>query len=269
MTEATRTGSDGTTRRAGVVVLGAVALAVLAALAVAPPAAAHAAGPPASGATPGSTALQAGGGNDPALCGQSADPLVGTYNENVDDVPGVVRDRVRDTRIHGVVNGPGGGEYTFVTGPDGRIETYSEGAPDDATLRMITDCESLGAIVGADAPADAFRREYRNDEIRFVGVGPVNRALVTWLDLAVTGGEVISRLTPLGIQTGVTVAALLFPLAIVGVLLVLGYVGYRRFSIVRHRRRRARAAARTDAGGDGEVPGGDGGGTGGDGGGGE
>lgn len=171
----------------------------------------------------------------PSICGQSADGLVEAYNGNIEDVPGVVRGRVSDARIHGKVNGPGGGDYTFVTDGKGRVETYRQGKPSGAKLRVITDCGALASIATADDPTEGFWREYRADNVEFVGVGIVGTILVDGTEIVAAFGDQIAQLTPLSYWESTATALVLLLLGTIFGVPLLSYVVVRRIQIYRSR----------------------------------
>lgn len=107
----------------------------------------------------------------PKVCGRSIEGLVTSYNENVERIPRFFLILVNDRKVHLVVNGAGGGDYTFVTDSDGRVESYTEGKPPDAPVRMETDCDTMRELISADDPVDTFWDAYWNDEIEFHGNG--------------------------------------------------------------------------------------------------
>lgn len=169
----------------------------------------------------------------PSICGQSADGLVAAYNGNIEDVPGFVRGRVSDGRIHGVVNGPGGDHYTFVTDGKGRVETYRQGKPPGARLRVITDCEAFGSITAADDPTEGFWREYRADNVEFVGVGVVGSILVDGIEVVAAFGDQIARMTPLGYWEATATGAVLLLLGLIFGVPLVSYVVVRRIWLYR------------------------------------
>jgi hypothetical protein len=143
------------------------------------------------------------------------------YNDSIDQIPTLLRVTVRDTTIHGLIEGDARGDYTFDTGQAGTIESYSAGEPASPSLRMMTDCETLTAIAVAEEPNAEFWSRYRSGDIRFVGVGLVNWAVV----------ETLKHL----------------PLLVLLVVLAGGYVGYRRYSVLSRGGRGESALRRTDA----------------------
>ncbi|MEF8783313.1 MAG: hypothetical protein V5A39_02200 [Haloarculaceae archaeon] len=155
----------------------------------------------------------AGNGSQLVVCDRNASTFVGTLNNQIDSVPATVRNRVRDSNIHLQVFGNGGGNYTMVADEQSRVVSYSEGKPESASLRVETNCETFRAITDSEEPVSTYRTAYDNDEIRFIGLGIVNRMFFA---AAATLTDPIS------------LAAVLFLLLLV---LVALYVLYRRFSI--------------------------------------
>lgn len=193
-------------------------------------------------ATVPATGGAADAADGPAICEREADALVATYNENINDVPGLVRGRVSNTVVHGVVNGPAGGDYTFETDSKGRVESYSEGKPGDATMRVVTDCESFRSMTDTEDTVDAFWREYRSDDVNFVGVGPVRGLIVDGIEVVVSLGDTLNGVLPLGFYESTAIAGGVLLLIALAVLLLIVYVVYRRLTMIRMRRRRRREA---------------------------
>lgn len=176
----------------------------------------------------------------PDVCGQNADALVEKYNDNIGDVPSLVKDRVSNSEVHGKVNGPGGGHYTFVTDSQGRVQSYSEGKPASPKLHVVTDCESFASMATADDPSAAFWREYRAGDVDFVGTGIVGSIVVDGVELVASFGDRISRFTGLGFGESVATAGVILVLAFFVVVPLFTYVAYRRVWMIRNRRRRRR-----------------------------
>jgi hypothetical protein len=146
-------------------------------------------------------------------CNRNASSFVGLFNNQVDRVPGTVKNRVRNSNVHLRVFGDEGGNYTLVADEESRIISYSEGKPESASLRVETNCETFRTITDAENPSSRYQTAYDNDEIRFIGIGIVNRVFF---------GAVATLTDP------VSLAAVLFLFIL---LLVALYILYRRFSI--------------------------------------
>ncbi|PSQ17563.1 hypothetical protein BRD00_07640 [Halobacteriales archaeon QS_8_69_26] len=223
---------------------------------------------PARDAPRAGTAGGAAQAASPDICGQSPAGLVESYNDNIEDVPSLVRDQVSNSRIHLKVNGEAGGDYAVDTDSRGRIESYAEGEPESPKLRVVTDCESFTSMVEADDPSEAFWREYRSGDIDFVGVGLVQGIVVDGVELVAAFGDRIANLTGLGYGAAVATSGITLLLLLLIVVPLFTYVTYRRIWMIRRRRRRRReqlAEGEGDAGGDGGDAGdGDGGGDGGE-----
>lgn len=170
----------------------------------------------------GSTASLSQG--QPEICDRSAGPFVAAFNENIERVPQFLRAAVGGTVIHGIIDNDTTGNYTFVTGSDATVQSYRTGEPESPDIRILTDCETFTNISEAEEPTSAFWSEYRNNEIVFVGVGLVNRAIV----------EALTHL----------------PTLVALVVLVLAFVGYRRVSMLSRSREGEPGLQRTDAGTD-------------------
>jgi hypothetical protein len=113
-------------------------------------------------------------GDGLVICERDAATFVGVFNRQIDEVPGLLKGRVRDTDVHLRVDGEGGGDYTMVTDEDSQVTDYSEGEPASATVRVVTDCDTFRNITDAEDPGAQFRSAYANDRVRFVGLTAPN-----------------------------------------------------------------------------------------------
>lgn len=172
----------------------------------------------------------------PRICSRRADLLIGVFNANIERVPPFLRFTVRDTEIHGVFHNDTQRNYTFVTGPNGTIQSFDAGRPESPGLRMITDCETFTTISAANDPNAAFRSEYRNDEIRFVGVGFLNSIAISLFTLSPFVNRIVAEVLSH------------LPLLLLVLVLAFAYVGYRRYSVLSRGREGESGLRRTDAG---------------------
>lgn len=115
------------------------------------------------------------------VCGESAEPLVTSYNTQIVEVPWFVRFAVRGKVVHGVVHDDAIGNFTVETGADGTIQSLEAGVPDAPGVRVITTCDSFLRIQEAGDPIGVFWTEYRNDRVRIVGIGFANWLLFAML----------------------------------------------------------------------------------------
>lgn len=184
------------------------------------------------------------GGNQSRLdiCDRNASTFVGAFNSEIEDVPGLVKGRIRDTDVYLDVEGAAGGDYGLETNADSQVTGYSEGKPESATVRVVTDCRTFRNITDAGDPGQQFRTAYNNDRIRFIGLTVTN-----WLFF----GAAATVTDPLSLA----VVLLLFAVA-----LVLVYVAYRRVTLhYRGGGSEAVPAGEQEApGGQGDAPGGQG-----------
>lgn len=67
-------------------------------------------------------------------CDQNVDPLLDSYNENVDANPGVVKGVVAGETVHLVIDGDTTCDFTEVTDSTGRVTDSERGAPDAPTV---------------------------------------------------------------------------------------------------------------------------------------
>lgn len=119
------------------------------------------------------------------LCERDVQSLLDSYNANVDEVPPIVRGVVADETVHLVVDGDATGEYAAVTNESGRVTEFRPGAPENPTVVIRTDCETVDTIVDADDSVGAFESEYRGGEISVRGVGIVKSVVVEAVEVVV------------------------------------------------------------------------------------
>lgn len=124
---------------------------------------------------------QASGG-DVSICERDAERFIDVYNSQIDSVPGLVSNRVRDSNVHLQVDDDADRNYTMVTDEEGRVTDHSVGKPESASLRVETDCATFQEITDSDRPRETFRRAYAEDRIRFIGLGTVNAVFFEGLD---------------------------------------------------------------------------------------
>ena len=103
------------------------------------------------------------------LCGHGGGTLVDLYHAHADRVPSWAESVVTDETIHLIVNGDRGGDFVVVTDQDGSVSTFRRGTPDDATVAVETDCETVRTVVDAQNPADAVAAEYDSGQITVRG----------------------------------------------------------------------------------------------------
>lgn len=155
----------------------------------------------------------ADGGSQLRICDRNSSTFVSVFNEQINDVPGIVRNRVRDSNVHLQVFGTTGGNYTVVTDDQSQVVSYSEGEPGTASVKVETDCETFRAITDSGNPEATFQTAYANDEIRFIGLTVLNKV---FFGAAAVASDPIS----------LAVVLFFLALSIVGI-----YVFYRRLSI--------------------------------------
>lgn len=112
------------------------------------------------------------------ICGENAQALVTSYNEEIQTVPSFLKFAVRGKEIHGVVHNDTPGNYTFVTGPNGTVQSYTTGTPESPSIRVITSCEAFLRIRAAGNPVGVFWSEYQEDRVKIVGFGAFNWLLI-------------------------------------------------------------------------------------------
>lgn len=123
------------------------------------------------------------------MCGRNTTTLTDTYNSNVDAIPGAVRGVVTDATIHGIVNGDDDRNYTISTGADRRISDVHPGVPDDASVEVETDCNTVTTVVDAENTTDAFVRKYNAGDISVRGTNPLSTVVVEAVKAVVKIGQ--------------------------------------------------------------------------------
>lgn len=146
-----------------------------------------------------------------SACGRSVTTMLKTYTGQVESLPKSLTGMVRDTEIHMRVTGDGGGDYTLTTNSDGEVVKHARGKPSDASLLIEMSCETFGNITDSQDPSVAFRKAYKRGEIKIVGLGAVNWAIIE-------AAKVVSDPVSLVV-------------VLATILLVAGYVVYRRSSL--------------------------------------
>lgn len=167
----------------------------------------------------------------PDICGRNVETLVSEYNDNVGRIPGFVRFIVTNKRVHLAVSGADGGDYTIATSGNGTVESYSEGTPQGARVRMNTDCTAVRDIVAADDPLGTFWDAYWGGRIDFQGNGILWFLVVEGVELLLLVSHILAGLG-IPLVVAVTIAGILFlGVALVGgVLLAIAlYLGYRYY----------------------------------------
>jgi len=100
------------------------------------------------------------------------------YNENVDRLPSVLRDRLAGERVELHVVGASDIAYTVTTGSDGTITDVARGE-DDPSLRVTVRQRVICDAAASDDPTGTLLAAYRNGRIDVEGVGTVNRITVS------------------------------------------------------------------------------------------
>lgn len=122
-------------------------------------------------------ALPAGSASAQACSLDAAEiqPLVDTYNRNVEQVPGMARGQLSGQQVDLRI-ATAGGERRFAvdTADDGRIVTFEETTADDPSLRVETSESAICGIITGNDPVAEFAQAYESGEIDVSGVGVVN-----------------------------------------------------------------------------------------------
>lgn len=126
------------------------------------------------------------------------DRLVGVYNANVDQAPGIVRGQLAGQEIElrigdgsTVADADTGTVYQFTTADDGTITDYGEGDSDDPDYRVRTSEDAFFAVLNASDPAAEFDRQYADGTVRIDGVGIGNTVTVGTVKVVVRVGRTL------------------------------------------------------------------------------
>ena len=107
---------------------------------------------------------------------------VPTYNQQVSGEDfGVAASQLKNERVNLIVTDANGetGTASFRTDSDLRIQEFSMGTRDDATIQMTTDRATINGILDSPSPANAFVNAIANGDVTISGLGTV--AQVKWV----------------------------------------------------------------------------------------
>ncbi|MEF8806486.1 hypothetical protein [Natronomonas sp.] len=108
-----------------------------------------------------------------------AEDVAAAYNENVDDLPDVIKNRATNERVELTIETSDGETvtYTAITDDEARVTELREGSH-DPTLRVSTDEETIREVANADNTSAAASEAYESGDIQIEGVGVVNSVTV-------------------------------------------------------------------------------------------
>lgn len=112
------------------------------------------------------------------VCEREVSPLIETYNANIGELPGFAADLVTNKIVHGEIESGPNQYYTIVTDGDGRVQNFTAGEPENPTLIVETDCETVTRVIDANDSAAIAVEEYQNGEIAIGGTGPINTVVI-------------------------------------------------------------------------------------------
>jgi hypothetical protein len=121
--------------------------------------------------------------------------VAAAYNENVDSLPGVIKNRAANERVALNIETSNGGTatYTAITDGDARVTEFREGTH-DPTLRVSTDEATIREIANAENTGAAAAEAYESGDIRIEGVGAVNTVMVEAVKVAHSVGSALGLL---------------------------------------------------------------------------
>jgi hypothetical protein len=111
---------------------------------------------------------------------------VPVYNQNVNPEDlGFAASQLKNERVNLVVTDANGeaGTASFRTDENLRIQEFTMGTRDDATVEMRTDRRTLNSILASSSPVHAFMDAIVHEDITISGLGPA--AQVKWVVLNV------------------------------------------------------------------------------------
>lgn len=108
-----------------------------------------------------------------------AEDVAATYNENVADLPDVIKNRATNERVELNIETSEGETvtYTAITDDEARVTELQEGSH-DPTLRVSTDETTIREVANADDTGAAASEAYESGDIQIEGVGVVNSVTV-------------------------------------------------------------------------------------------
>lgn len=115
----------------------------------------------------------------PAAVDQDTEQVIEAYNENVDEVPTVIRNRFADERVAITLEREGAEnlQYTAVTNADAEVTSVEEGVV-DPTVKVTTDEETVREVANSEHPGDAGVEAYESEDVQVEGVGVTNTVKV-------------------------------------------------------------------------------------------
>ena len=126
------------------------------------------------------------------------DEAVSVYNDEVDDAPDFLRNRLADERIElrvgdgaTMATSETGQAYALRTDGDGYITESDGDGQDDTTIRVLSSEETVDAIVASDEPGETFLEAYDDDAIEIEGVGLFKSLQVAFLEFVISVSRAI------------------------------------------------------------------------------
>jgi hypothetical protein len=130
-------------------------------------------------------------------------PLVEKYNENVERVPGVIRNQLGGEQVEVVVKPSGGGDdavYSVALTDDGSIDSFEKGHASNPTYRVTTTQAAIEEIRNAEDKQKAFWSVYDRGDFEIAGLTLGTSAKVSVVE---TGAKLFAdRNSPEGREGG-------------------------------------------------------------------
>lgn len=124
-----------------------------------------------------------------------AEDIATAYNENIDEVPDVIKNRAADERVELNVQTSDGETvtYTAVTDEDARITEIREGSH-DPTIRVTTDEATIREIANAEDTGATASEAYDSGDVQIEGVGLSNSVKVEAVKIGHSIGSALGLL---------------------------------------------------------------------------
>lgn len=123
------------------------------------------------------------------------DEIASAYNQNVDQLPDVIKNRAANERVELQVERSNGEvvTYTAITDEDARVTEIREGSH-DPSIRVTTDEETIREVANAEDTPSAAAEAYKSDDVQVEGVGTVNTVTIEAVKIGHAIGEALGLL---------------------------------------------------------------------------
>ena len=107
-------------------------------------------------------------------------PLVDVYNQNVADIPDVIKSFIGEERVHAEISLNDGGVLILgiTTDKDAKVIGFEKGEISDPTIKANTSENTVRIIINSGDPVSAFQDALNTGAITYKGVGLGNEIKV-------------------------------------------------------------------------------------------